>query len=187
MRPVNYLIAVTLSFILVVTVPVAANHRYQQRYTPAAEIVMLRDFFDAHIGERIFFASPGPVVGILHRVSSASVDNLKRKPEMIAEHLLHHNFDGIYAFQLAEVDPESGAINVLEKYDLGPRFAIETVQVRRLVPLQLARIVRIVGVHDPEIEEGVGVPSALPDGARNGAASITATGPLPAARSLTRE
>ena len=67
--------------------------------------------------------------------------------------MLHRNFSAYYAFQLADVDPDSGAVTVLEKYDLGPLFEIETVAERRLVPLQLARIVRILGVNEREPED----------------------------------
>ena len=85
-----------------------------------------------------------------HLVSSAPIRKVREKPETIAEHILHRNYNQVYAFQLVDVDPDNGELHIVDKYDLGPRFVFETVIERRLVPLQLARIVRIVDVLLPD-------------------------------------
>ncbi len=147
---VNFMIAATLVFIVFMTIPVLANHRYSQISTPATEVRMMREFFKENPRRDYFFTSRSALVASTHLVSSATIRKVRENPETIAEHILHRNYNAIYAFQLVDVHPDTGELHIVDKYDLGPRFVYETVIERRLVPLQLARIVRIVAVKSPE-------------------------------------
>ncbi len=138
----NYLIGLTLVFIIFVTVPVASNHRYAGRYTPAAEAEMIFDFFHQNPEKNYFFTFRSPLMAITHGISSASINRVFSQPDTIRRHFLHHNYTAFYAFQLLDVNGETGELDIVENYDLGPAFEIETVKERRLIPLQLARIVR---------------------------------------------
>lgn len=147
---VNFMIAATLAFIVFMTIPVLANHRYSQLSTPSTGVRMMREFFKENPRRDYFFTSRSSLVASTHLVSSAPIRKVREKPETIAEHILHRNYNQVYAFQLVDVDPDNGELHIVDKYDLGPRFVFETVIERRLVPLQLARIVRIVDVLLPD-------------------------------------
>ena len=138
----NYLIGVSLLFIIFVTLPVASNHRYAGRYTPAVEAEIIIRFFREHPEKDYFFTSRSPLLAITHGVSSASIRQVVEKPDNIRKHILHRNYNAFYAFQLVDVNDETGELDIVESYDLGPAFEIETVEERRLIPRQLGRIVR---------------------------------------------
>ncbi len=138
----NYLIGLSLIFIVFVTVPVASNHRYAGRYTPAVEADIILQFFREHPKKDYFFTSRSPLLAITHGISSASINRVAEKPDNIRRHQLHRNYNAFYAFQLVDINGETGEVDIVENYDLGPAFDIETVVERRLIPLQLGRIVR---------------------------------------------
>ncbi len=146
--PFNFVISLCLLFILFVTVPVASNHRYTGRYTPAKEASIIRRFFQQNPEKDYFFTSRSPLMAITHGVSSVNVSRVAEKPETIWRHYLHHNYSAFYAFQLVDVNGETGELVVVDHYDLGPAFEIETVVEERLIPLQLARIVRFYPKED---------------------------------------
>ncbi len=138
----NYLIGVSLLFIIFVTIPVASNHRYAGRYTPATEVNLILTFFRQHPAKDYFFTSRSAILPVVYGISSAVVGQVAHDPETIRRHILHHNYTAFYAYQLVNVDGETGELKVDERYDLGPEFEYETVMEERLIPLQLARIVR---------------------------------------------
>ena len=140
--PLNYLIGLSLLFIIFVTVPVASNHRYAGRYTPAKEAEMILEFFQQNPEKDYFFTSRSPLMAITHGISSASIHLVADQPDNIRRHFLHRNYSAFYAFQLVDVNGETGELDVVENYDLGPAFEIETVKEKRLIPLQMGRIVR---------------------------------------------
>lgn len=140
-------IGFALGFALVLAVPTTANHRYGEKYTPAEAIRMMRRFFAENRDRNIFFTADTALCPIVHRVPSTGIPIVRDHPETIKMHLDRRNYSGIYAFQLLKVDPDSGETTVVDKFDLGPAFELETVVEKRLVTLLLARIVEITDVH----------------------------------------
>ena len=158
----NYFIGIILLMIIFVSVPVTASHRYAQSYTPALEVRMILQFFKDHPQKDYLLVSRSPLLSISYGIAAVGVPRVLKSPVTIHKHLLHRTYSSIYLFQLADVNDETGEITVLEDYDIGPDFELELVTEQRLVPLQLARIMRIVGVHLPETENSAEPESPAP-------------------------
>ena len=149
-------ILVSIIFIIFMSGPIAANHRYLQTFYPATVVRMTVRFFKDHPEKDYLFLHSSPLFPISYGIASAGVYQALGSPAVIKKHLLHRTYSAIYLLQLINVDEETGKSTVMKKYDIGPNYELETVQELRLIPLRLARIVKIVGVNLPETHEQSG-------------------------------
>ncbi len=139
-------LVVTAVFVCFVSIPTAGNHRYAQAFTPAAEMRIIREFFREHPTKNYLFFSESGLQAITHGVSGGAIVRANKYKESIEYHMRIGSFSNVFVFQLVHVDPDSGERVVIDEYKLDEAFEVETVVEERLVPLQLARIVRIVKV-----------------------------------------
>ena len=128
------------------SIPTAGNHRYAQAFTPATEMRIIREFFREHPKKNYAFISKSGLPAITHGISGSAIFRANRYKESFELLLRHRNFSDLFVFQLIDVDPDSGERVVVDEYKLDEAFEVETVVEERLVPLQLARIVRILKV-----------------------------------------
>ncbi len=160
----GFFILVSLIFIITMSVPITANHRYNQIYTPAAEVRIMVQFFKDHPEKDYLFLCKTPLLPISYGIASASASRVRFSADTVKNHLLHRNYSAIYIFQRFDLDKETGELTVVEEYDIGSGFEVETVLERRLVPLRLARIVKIVGVNSSETKEQSGLDTEMDSG-----------------------
>ena len=154
--------------------PIAVNHRYLQSFYPATVVRMTVRFFKDHPKKDYLFLHNSPLFPISYGIASAGVYQVLKSPAAVEKHLLHHTYSAIYLLQLIDIDEETGKVTVLEKYDIGPEFELETVQELRLVPLKLARIVKVVGVNLSETQEQSGSDAGMDPGGNHTELEISA-------------
>ena len=170
----GFFILISLIFIIFISAPIASNHRYLQTFYPATVVRMTVRFFKDNPKKDYLFLSKNPLFPISYGIASAGVYQALGSPAVIEKHLLHRTYSAIYLLQLIDVDEETGKSTVMEKYDIGPDYELETVRELRLVPLKLARIVKIVGVNLSETQEQSGSDTGMDPGGNHTELEVSA-------------
>jgi hypothetical protein len=147
------LIGVTGLFILGVTVPVVAMHRYTQENFAARTNAWLSDFID-RLGDDSALAVDGGsgLQWFIHRKSSIAVDAIVNHPENYVFHFRNHSFQHFFVVQRMGSDFEHGTRFPSMDDDLGDGFQLETVAEQTFSPVYQIRISRVVAVDEDKVK-----------------------------------
>ena len=130
----------------VVSLPATANHAYSLSYGPGREVTWRREFIKDQGPRDYLVIDPNSVVWISHQVSCTTPAEVRNRPEAIDYNFRNHLFKEFYVYQRFDVEDETGALRLDPDYDPGAAYVLETVAERRLSPLTLSRISRIVAI-----------------------------------------
>lgn len=133
------------------SIPSMASHAYTLNYVHGREVEWRREFMRGRPERDYLVIDPNSIVWITHRISSTPPVQARVRKEAIIFHRQNRSFSDIYVFQRFDLDPATGRMVIVEDYDLGSDYVLETVVERRLHPYTLSRISRVL-----EIREGAG-------------------------------
>ena len=136
------------------SIPSMASHAYTMNYVHGREVTWRREFIDQHPLRDYLVIDPSSIFWITHRVSSTPPVQAKFRKEALIFHRRNHSFAQIYVYQRFDVDETTGRLKLVEDFDPGPDYVLETVVERRLHPYSLSRISRVV-----DIKEGASAPA----------------------------
>ncbi len=135
------------------SIPVMARHAYSLQYVYGREVAWRREFMAAHPLKDYVVIDNSSIIWITHEVTSTTVGEAKARKASIDFLLRNHSFSGIYVWQHFDVDPATHALKIDQDDDLGSDFVLETVEERRLKPLSLTRLARIVAVKAGPVDQ----------------------------------
>lgn len=136
------------------SIPSMASHAYTLNYVHGREVAWRREFIDRHPLRDYLFVDPSSIFWITNRISATSPVQAIVRKEALIFHRRNHSFSEIYVYQRFDVDAETGRLKLVNDFDVGPDYVLETVVERRLHPYTLSRISRVV-----DIKEGATVPA----------------------------
>jgi Dolichyl-phosphate-mannose-protein mannosyltransferase len=139
------------------SIPSMASHAYTLNYVHGREVAWRREFIDRHPLRDYLFVDPSSIFWITNRISATSPVQAVVRKEALIFHRRNHSFSEIYVYQRFDVDVETGRLQLVKDFDVGPDYVLETVVERRLHPYTLSRISRVV-----DIKEGATAPAAVP-------------------------
>jgi hypothetical protein len=146
------LIVATVAFLFAWSVPVMARHAYTLKYVPAREVAWREEFIAQHPLRDFLVIDNSSIIWITHEVSSTAMSQARARKDAIAFLLENHSFSAIYAFQRFEIDPITHREKGEKDEELGDDFVLQTVEERRLKPLTVTRISRVVGVKNGPVK-----------------------------------
>lgn len=129
-------------------VPSMAAHAYSQEYLPGREVAWRRAFIAEQPRHDYFVIDNDSILWIAHQVSSTSVLQVTRHPELLEFHMRNRTFSDVFVFQRFDIDPADGRMTPRKGDDLGPNFVLETVREERLQALTLSRLSRVKSIRD---------------------------------------
>jgi hypothetical protein len=146
------LIGAVVAYIVSVTVPVAAMHRYTQENFAARTA----NWIGGHIrelGSRSVLAvdNNAGLEWFLYRKSSINPTALSLRPEAFLYHYRRHSFDDIIVVQRVGLDLAANHRFVSAEDDLGPGVQLEAIDEKAFAPPYLVRISRVVGIDEPKL------------------------------------
>lgn len=130
------------------SIPSMSSHAYTMNYVHGREIEWRREFIREHPARDYLVIDANSIAWITHLVSSTPPLQAKLRKNSIIYHRRNHSFSEIYVFQRFDLDPETGRMKIVDDYDLGPDYQLETVTERRLHPYTLSRISRVVAIRE---------------------------------------
>ncbi len=139
----------TLVFILSVTVPVSAMHRYTQDNFAARATNWIGGYIRS-AGDRSVLAidSNNGLEWLLYRKPCITTTALVQRPEAFLYHYRRHTFDEIYVVQRAGLDLAKNERWVSADEDLGTGVKLELIEEKAFAPAYLLRISRIVSIDE---------------------------------------
>lgn len=147
------LLGVTLVFLLGVSVPVMAQHRYTQENFAARTCNWVAAYIQAHPGrEMLAIDANSQLVWIVNRQSSIPVAQLVAKYEGYCFHFRRHSFDDYLVVQRLGVDPKTGAVFPSIDEDLGDGFTLQTIAIKKFSPTYRIRLSRVTAIDEPKIK-----------------------------------
>lgn len=139
------------------SIPSMASHMYTMNYVHGREVTWRTEFISQHPLRDYLVVDPSSIFWITNRISATPTEHARFNAESLAFHRRNHTFSEIYVYQRFDVDVATGHLKLVDDFDLGPNYVLETVVERRLHPFMLSRIARVVA-----IKEGAAVLSAAP-------------------------
>jgi hypothetical protein len=141
-----------LAFLIGVTVPASAMHRFTQENFAARTTNWLGGHIRA-LGEKSVLAidNNAGLQWFLYRKSSINPVALSLRPEAFLYHYRRHSFDDIIVVQRVglELRPNQRFISAVD--DLGPGIQLELIEERAFAPSYLVRISRVSGVDEAKL------------------------------------
>lgn len=128
------------------SIPVMARHAYSLQYVFSREIDWRREFMAEHPLKDYVVIDNSSIIWITHEVTSTTVGEARARKPSIDFLLRNHSFSAIYVWQHFDVDTATHALKIDKDDDLGPDFVLQTVEDRRLKPLSVTRLARVVAV-----------------------------------------
>ena len=148
----SVLIGVVLVYIVSVTIPASAMHRFTQENFAARTTNWLGGYIRA-LGAKSVLAidNNAGLQWFLYRKSSINPVALSLRPEAFLYHYRRHSFDEIIVVQRVglELRPNQRFISVVD--DLGPGIQLELIEEKAFAPSYLVRISRVVGVDETKL------------------------------------
>jgi len=141
-------VSAALVFLFAWSIPVMARHAYTLQYVHGREVSWRQDFIARQPAKDFVVIDNSSIIWITHEVSSTTIGQARARKEAIDFLLRNRSFSAIYVFQRLEIDPVTHAAKLEKDEDLGPDFTLETVEERRLKPLSITRLSRVVAVKD---------------------------------------
>lgn len=154
--------AAALLQLWILSIPSMSSHAYTMNYVHGREVEWRREFIREHPSRDYLVIDANSIVWITHLVSSTPPLQAKVRKDSIIFHRRNHSFSEIYVFQRFDLDPETGRMKLVDDYDLGPDYLLETVAERRLHPYTLSRISRVVAIRDSKEPAAAPAPVAGP-------------------------
>ncbi len=144
------------------SLPTTANHAYSLAYGPGREVGWRREFIEAQGPRDYLVIDPNSIVWISHKVSCTTPAEARRRPEALEYNFRNRLFREFYVYQRFDVEDASGALRLDPDYDPGAAYVLEPVAERRLSPLTLSRISRVVAIDRDRAAAPAGVAEPLP-------------------------
>ena len=139
-------IAAVIAFIFAWSIPVMARHAYTLQYVHAREVTWRQEFIARQPAKDFVVIDNSSIIWITHEVSSTTMAQARARKESIEFLLRNRSFSAIYVWQRFEIDPVTHVAKLEKDDDLGPDFVLETVEERRLKPLTVTRLSRVVDI-----------------------------------------
>ena len=148
----SILIGVVLVYIVSVTIPASAMHRFTQENFAAATTNWLGGYIRA-LGSKSVLAidNNAGLQWFLYRKSSINPVALSLRPEAFLYHYRRHSFDEIIVVQRVGLELAPNQRFVSAEDDLGPGIQLELIEEKAFAPPYLVRISRVVGVDEPKL------------------------------------
>jgi hypothetical protein len=128
------------------SLPAMANHAYTLNYLPGREITWRREFMASQSARDYLVIDPFSTVWITHGISGTPPEDARTRMHVMAFNFRNRMFREMYVFQRYDVNPDTGALVLNPEYDPGPAYHLETVAERRLSPLIVSRLSRVVTI-----------------------------------------
>lgn len=129
-------------------IPVLAKQAYRTTYTPGVEMDIRRDFLRGQEDRNVLVIDRDSVFWITHKVAATPVGQALLRKDALIFHLRNRSFGDMLVFQVFNVNPDTGEMEVLAEDDLGEDFELETVLERRVLTMRLARISRVTAIRE---------------------------------------
>lgn len=148
----SVLIGVVLVYIVSVTVPASAMHRFTEENFAARTTNWLRGHIRA-LGSKSVLAidNNSGLQWFLYRKSSINPVALSLRPEAFLYHYRRHSFDEIIVVQRVGLELAPNQRFVSAEDDLGPGIQLELIEEKAFAPPYLVRISRVVGVDEAKL------------------------------------
>ncbi|HUL54548.1 MAG TPA: glycosyltransferase family 39 protein [Opitutaceae bacterium] len=148
----SILIGIVLAYLVSVTVPVSAMHRYTEENFAARTTNWLGGRIRA-LGAKSVLAidNNAGLQWFLYRKSSINPTALSLRPEAFLYHYRRHSFDEIIVVQRVGLDLAPNQRFVSAEDDLGPGIQLETIEEKAFAPPYLVRMSRVIGVDEPKL------------------------------------
>jgi hypothetical protein len=148
------LAAVTGLFIVGVTLPNVAKHRYNQENYAARWNNWIADFLETlGPGEALAIDRHSGIQWFQHGKSSMPVDALAREPERYEFHFRNRSFQHYFVVQVLGPDFDKGTRFPTVDDDVGEGLTLETVAEVMMAPTYYMRLSRVVAVDLEKIKE----------------------------------
>jgi len=148
----SILIGIVLAYLVSVTVPVSAMHRYTEENFAARTTNWLGGRIRA-LGAKSVLAidNNAGLQWFLYRKSSINPTALSLRPEAFLYHYRRHSFDEIIVVQRVGLDLAPNQRFVSAEDDLGPGIQLEIIEEKAFAPPYLVRMSRVIGVDEPKL------------------------------------
>ena len=143
----------TVLFIVSITMPVVAMHRYNQENFAARWQNWLDAYLDKLDGSALAIDRHSGIQWFHHGKSSMPVDALAQRPENYAFHFQNRSFDNFFVVQVLGSDFEHHTRFPTVDDDVGDGLKIETIAEVTMSPVYIMRLSRVVGVDVDKIKE----------------------------------
>lgn len=145
-------IGTTLAYLVGVTIPASAMHRFTQENFAARTTNWLAGYIQS-LGPKSVLAidNNAGLQWFLYRKSSINPVALSLRPEAFLYHYRRHSFDEIIVVQRAGLELASNQRFISAEDDLGPGIQLELIEEKAFAPPYLVRISRVVGVDEAKL------------------------------------
>jgi hypothetical protein len=120
------------------------------------------EFIDQHPARDYLFIDPSSIFWITHQISATPPLQARLREDAVRYHYRNHSFSDIFVYQRFDVDEATGQLKLVGDFDVGPDYVLETVTERRLHPLSLSRISRVVAIKNGSASPVPDAPPAAP-------------------------
>jgi hypothetical protein len=142
-------IGTVLAYLVAVTVPVSAMHRFTQENFAARTTNWMGGHVRA-LGSKSVLAIDNNtgLQWFLYHKSSINPTLLSQRPAAFLYHYRRHSFDEIIVVQRVGLDLAANQRLVSAEDDLGPGIQLELIEEKAFAPAYLVRISRVAGVDE---------------------------------------
>jgi len=158
------LAAVSVVFLVSVSMPAIARHLHSDIYTPSRDTQWRMEYVKANPERDYLVIDKDSFIWVTQKVSATSVAAALQRKEALQFHMRCRSYSNILAYQHFAIDEKTGKQTVIPDDDLGVDFDLETIWERRLSECKLVRLQRVVAVRVGGVEQRAGEPfvKALP-------------------------
>jgi hypothetical protein len=128
--------------------PVMAKNAYGRMYTPGLAFAWREQFLRQIADRQVLVIDRDTQFWITQKIASTPVAQAEVRKEGIAFHLRNRSFAEIYVFQSFLFNETTGTETVYNEDRLSPAFELAPVAQRRLAIGHVARISRVVAIHE---------------------------------------
>jgi hypothetical protein len=130
------------------SLPVMAKNAYGRMYTPGLAFAWREQFLRQIADRQVLVIDRDTQFWITQKICATPVAQAELRKEGIAFHLRNRSFAEIYVFQSFLFDEATGTETVYNEDRLSPAFELAPVAQRRLAIGHVARISRVVAIHE---------------------------------------
>ena len=130
------------------SLPVMAKNAYGRMYTPGLAFAWREQFLRQIADRQVLVIDRDAQFWITQKIAATPITQAELRKEGIAFHLRNRSFAEIYVFQSFRFDEATGIETVVAEDRLSPAFELAPVAQRRLSIGHVARISRVVAIHE---------------------------------------